>query len=262
MKTRRKHLPALLLVFVLAITFSDSVSAVGSSTYHAPALTVVAPFAPADLKMTVTIFKNTYADHRVIPVKMEARRKGWEMQYFLRREMVYGVRTWYGNAYDLKDATLTLEYNGESRTFPISDEFLSERSADDRIRINWRTGRMSALSPLRTPLLLLMWSAIAIAVEAVVLWFYGYRDKQSWKALIIVNLITQSAHHLLITGTDVDADLIRMYGISMPLLFLVEMIAFLFSIEEHDHNRTVSFAVTANVASQAVMIPLMSVLPT
>lgn len=258
---RKKRLATLLLTLLYAVTLSVSASAVGASTYHVPALTVVAPFAPSDLKVTVTIAKNAYTDHRVIPVELEAEHKGWEMEYFLRREMVYGIRTWYGNAYDLKGATLTLEHGGESRTLEIPAKFLSERRAGDCIQVNWRTGKISALSPLRTPLLLLMWSGIAIAIEAVVFRLYKYRDKRSWKALIVVNLLTQSAHHLLVTGPDIDMNRLRMYGISIPLLFLVEMIAFLFALEEHDHDRAVSFSVVANTASHAVLVPLLSVLP-
>ncbi|MBO4914273.1 MAG: hypothetical protein J5449_03620 [Oscillospiraceae bacterium] len=262
MISAKKRRLSVFLLFAISVTLTVSASAALVTTYHAPAITVVAPFAPSDLNLTVTIFKNTQTDHRVIPVEMETEHKGWEMQYFLRREGVYSIRNWYGNAYDFKDATLTIERGGESRTLPIPAEFMSERKTGDCIQLNWRTGKMSSISPLRTPLLLLMWSTIAIAVEAIVLWFYGYRNKRSWLALIVVNLLTQSAHHMIVSRIDVDIDCMRVYGISLPLLFLVEMIAFLFAIEEHDHDRAVSFAVTANTASQAVLIPLLSFLPT
>ncbi|MBE7003623.1 MAG: hypothetical protein E7425_04960 [Ruminococcaceae bacterium] len=254
--TRKKHVAALLLALLLL-----TVPAAAAGIYHAPVLTVVAPFAPNSLKVTVTIEKGDKTGERHIPVVLEAQRKGWEMQYMLRREAVYGVTAWFGNAYDLKDASLTLEQDGQSRSYTIPAELLSERGSEDYIRLNWRTGEMSRLSAGRTPLLLVMWVAIALAAEGVVFWLFGYRNRRSWIVFFIINLITQGAHHMLVSGINVDVNRIKVYILFIPVLFLVEMIAFVMFVDERSRDRTISFAVAGNVASQAAVGLLMPFLP-
>lgn len=247
--------------FILAALIILSVPAAAASQYHAPVLTLVSSFAPGDLKLTVTIYKVDKNVERVIPVVLESERKGWESHFFLRREAVYGISAWFGNAYDLKDATLTIEHGGESRTYDIPEKLLSERNSEDYISLNWRTGEMKALSPLRAPLVMLMWAAVAIAVEAVVFLCFGYHSKKSWLVLIIVNLVTQSAHHAIISGINVDVNRIKVYIILIPVLFLVEMLAFVMLIDERSRDKTITFAVVANLASQVALGLLMAVLP-
>lgn len=251
---RRKRFAAALLSALLILT----VPALAAGVYHAPVLTVIAPLAPGELKVTVNIIKQG----TTIPVVLETQRRGWEMQYALRREAVYGITTWYGNTYDFKDATMIVEYGGEVKTIPIPAELLSERGSEDYLTLHWRTGQLTALSKWRAPALLLMWVAIAMAAEGVVYYLYGYRSKRSWLVFFLVNLVTQGAHHTLVSGINVDTNRIKVYVLFIPLLFLVEMLAFVMFVDERSRDRTVSFAVVGNLASQAVLALLMGVLPT
>lgn len=255
---RKRRFAVLLLSAVLALTVPAA-----AAVYHAPVLTVVTPFAPRDLKVTVVIKKSDKKGERVIPVVLEAERKAWEGQYRLYREAVYGVTAWYGNAYDLKDAELILEHGGESKTVPIPAELLSERGSEDYMTLNWRTGQLSAVSKWRAPLLLLMWTAVAMAVEAVVYWLYGYRNKRSWLVFFLINIVTQTAHHMIIGGlnTYLDANRMKVYILFIPLLFLVEMIAFVMFVDERSRDRTIGFAAVGNIASQAMIGALITVLP-
>lgn len=253
---RTKRFSLLLLAAMLIL--SIPVLAVAS---HAPVLNVVAPFAPRDMKVTIEIKKNIKGEEHVIPVVLEAGRRAWEGQYRLRREAVYGITAWYGNAYDLKDAVLILESGGETKTVPIPAELLSERGSEDHIMLSWRTGRMSALPAWRAPSLLLMWAALAMAVEGVVFWLYGYRSRRSWLMFFLINLVTQTAHHAIVAGLNVDVNRIKVYAISIPVLFLVEMLAFVMLVDERSRDRTIGFAVAANAASQAVLGLLMQFLP-
>lgn len=250
---RKKRFAALLLTMAMVFT----VPAFAAGVYHAPVITVVAPFAPGDLEVSVRIVKKD----AVIPVVLESQRRGWEMQYMLRREAVYGITTWYGNAYDFQDAVMIAESGGETKTIPIPAELLSERGGEDYFTLNWRTGRLTALSKWRAPALLLMWSLIAMAAEGLVFYLYGYRSKRSWIVFFLLNLVTQSAHHMLVSGINVSANRIKVYVLFIPVLFLVEMLAYVMLVDERSRDRTVSFAVVGNLASQAATALLMGVLP-
>lgn len=250
---RKKRFAAALLAALLILT----VPALAAGIYHAPVLTVIAPLAPGDMKVTVTIFKKD----ATIPVVLEAERKGWEMQYMLRREAVYGVTTWYGNAYDFKDAEMTVEHGGETKVVPIPAELLSERGSEDYFTLNWRTGQLTALSKWRAPALMVMWAAIAMAAEGLVFYLYGYRNKRSWIVFLLLNLVTQSAHHSLVSGINVDVNRLKVYILFIPLLFLVEMIVYVMFVDERSRDRTITFAALGNLASQAVVALLMGVLP-
>lgn len=254
---RKKRFALLLLSAALILT----VPALAAGVYHAPVLTVVAPLAPRDMKATVVLKKNDRLGERTIPVELQSERRAWEGQYRLYREAVYGVTTWYGNAYDFKDAELILESGGETKTLPIPAELLSERGSEDHIMLNWHSGRMSAVPAARAPLLLLMWAAIAMAAEGVVFWLYGYRSRRSWIVFFIINLVTQTAHHMLVSGLNVGVNRIKVYILFVPLLFLAEMLAFVMFVDERPRDRTISFAVVGNIASQAVLALLMGVLP-
>ncbi|MBO4914272.1 MAG: hypothetical protein J5449_03615 [Oscillospiraceae bacterium] len=251
-----------LLLLVLATALMLSIPAAAAGIYHAPVLTLLVPFAPGDMSVTLTIYKNDKTGQRIIPVKLEKQRKGWETQYMLRREAVYGITTWYGNAYDLKDATVTLEYGGENHKLFIPQELLSERNSEDYIQLNWRSGRMTAMSSSRSLLLALMWTAIALAVEGIIFWLFGYRSKKSWIMFLIINTVTQTAHHAFVSGVNVNPSSIKVYALLIPVLLLVEMVCFVVLIDEYSRDKTISYVVAANAASQAALGLLMSVLPT
>ena len=54
--------------------------------------------------------------------------------------------------------------------------------------------------PLRTPLLIAMRVLLTLAIEGLVFYLFGYREKRSWRVFFIANLVTQTGLNLLFHG--------------------------------------------------------------
>ncbi len=226
--------------------------------YFAPILTVLTYHAPADLTVTVRI----QSDEGTIPVRLGAERRAWEWQHRLYRADVGQIKAWFGNNKDLKDAELVFEGNGETKTIVIPDEMLTVRGAEDYVTMDWRTGQLTAGVPRsRAALLYCMWVGIALLIEGVVFYLYGFRERKSWLVFTLINLVTQGAQHALAAGLNLTPYVRVFYICSIPALVVIEMVAFVLLVDEISRDRSISFAVVANLVCQVALAALVYVLP-
>ncbi|MBR6952137.1 MAG: hypothetical protein IKH56_10500 [Oscillospiraceae bacterium] len=260
MKPLARAATALLVMLTLLVALTVPAFAAGLLPDHPPIFTVLTSDAPRDMDVTIELQKNG----EIIPIKLERNRRFWETHYFLRREATIRITAWYGNPYDLKDAVLVFEAGDEIRRLPVTDDMLSStgQQSEDYVFYRWKNNSLTAgLPPLRAPLLFLLWIAVALAVESVVFRLYGYRRARSWLAFLILNLITQSIHHMIIAGLFLRVERLRLYIMSAPLVFLIELPACIALLNEQKREKAISFALTANLASQIVLALLIGHMP-
>ena len=247
----------LILLPAVLLTLAVSVFA-AMPRYFAPILTVLTYHAPSDLTVTIRI----QSDEGPIPIRLNAERRAWEWQHRLYRADAGQIKSWFGNSKDLKDAELVFEGRGETKTIVIPDEMLTVRGTEDYVTMDWRTGRLTSGIPRsRAPLIYCLWVGAALLIEGVVFWLYGYRYRKSWIAFLLINLVTQGAQHALTAGLNLTPYLRMLYICSIPVLVVVEMVAFVLIVDELSRDKAISFAVVSNLACQAVLAVLAYVLP-
>jgi hypothetical protein len=104
---------------------------------------------------------------------------------------------------------------------------------------------------------------LTLAIEAGIFWLFGYRDKRSWIAFLVINLITQAFVNIwLISGFNpLQSYMVLMLIFAEILVFIFELIAFLIVIKEHGKLRTAGYVMAANLLSLVAGGYLITVLP-
>ncbi|MDY0074349.1 MAG: hypothetical protein WC992_02030 [Acholeplasmataceae bacterium] len=128
-------------------------------------------------------------------------------------------------------------------------------------------GRINEVFPVRTMTLELVLRILGtIFIEILVLFLFGYIQKNSYRLIIVINLITQ----IVITGFMFAAKyfIFPVIGelfvliVGEAMIFLSEIIIYRFYLVERTKNRAMLYALIANlislIASYSVMILMMN----
>jgi len=255
MNRTKRILAALLLVLVVLAT-PDTALAL-RKIVQPPMITVLVNGAPRDLQLTLRIFK----EDQVIPAGMEKERRGWESCYRVYRENVFSVKAWYGNSYDLKNAVIVAASGGVEKQFSLPPEGLNSR--DDYFTLNWRTGTVTPGLPRWRPALLAAMRILGgLAIELVVFYLYGFREKKTWLVLIAVNIVSLGVWAWIVSGwiNALQQNVVWLI-LAEIMLFLGELAVILMFVDEKDRNRTVSCLTVANAASVIAEVLALTYLP-
>lgn len=103
-------------------------------------------------------------------------------------------------------------------------------------------------STLRSIILVCMRVLITLIVEGIIFYAFGYRDKISWIAFFVINLITQGILNWIMTGGRSAYVLIPLIVLEI-IIFVVEAITLSLIIKEKKKSTTTLFALTANFLS-------------
>ena len=95
-----------------------------------------------------------------------------------------------------------------------------------------------------------------LIIEGILLWLFGFRAKRDWLVFLVVNLVTQAGLHLWIGSGAMAAGSHPLYYLvlivaEVPIL-LVELVVYVFLLQEHSRLRRAAYAACANVASYAL----------
>lgn len=256
---KQKMIRLAILVFVLWMMVIPAHAAMGGS-YHPPAVTLITTNAPADLQITMELHKR---DGTIIPTQLQKKTRGWEQQFRLYREAVYGIAQWYGNDYDLKDSRLILSSGGQERVIPLPQELTDLTDMNNVLILNYRTGKVTLGAPVwRMPLLAVIRVLGAVLVECLIFRLYGYMEK---KTFLLVGGVSAVIHGLLFWYTagwlNFDPRSIVAYLVFLILALFVQVLVFITFVEEYDKNRTFSATTSACLASVAVTTAVMVFLP-
>jgi hypothetical protein len=107
--------------------------------------------------------------------------------------------------------------------------------------------------PLRGVMLVSLRVVITLLIEGAVFWLFGYRQKRSWTAFLVVNLITQGLLNIWLNsqGLMLSGYVMLALIIGEMFVFAAELIALPLAVTEHKKLRTALYALAANAVSLA-----------
>ncbi|SNS90073.1 hypothetical protein SAMN05446037_102641 [Anaerovirgula multivorans] len=102
----------------------------------------------------------------------------------------------------------------------------------------------------RSILLVSMRIILTLIIEGILFWQFGFRNKESWIAFLMINLVTQGALNIWINGfPPAQSYLVFSLIFAEIIIVIVEILSFLILVKEHSGPRKVSYALVANVLS-------------
>lgn len=121
---------------------------------------------------------------------------------------------------------------------------------------DWQTNTVSEATPSPLRFLARLASTLVptLIIEGLIFWLSGFRTRRSWLVFLAVNVVTQTAMHLIFAWSIPIAGTHPFY---YALLFVpselvictVESAAYALLLAEHDRRRRVKFAILANITS-------------
>ncbi|MEA4849702.1 MAG: hypothetical protein VB106_20930 [Clostridiaceae bacterium] len=237
---RKKRLLLIIALSMLMITAFIPVC-YGNSA-EPPSILIIVPNAPDDLEISIGS-GNTDA-------KANVRDKILEKYYaFYSSEL----RT-------AKDYTINIS-TGEKNFKIVLEEPLKTYNNIYTLDLEDQTLKPGKLLS-RSILLVSLRIILTLAIEAIIFWLFGFRNKKSWIAFFIINIITQGALNIWLNGfAPMASYLVFTLIFGEVLVFIAEIIVFLALIKEHRPGRTLLYVVTANLLSLFAGGYIITILP-
>ena len=194
--------------------------------------------------------------------------KSWEGEGWYPA-LVTGTRApLFGELTAEADGIHRFSYNGLPRTFRIavSGPGGAQATAEPFTRTvfythltyDWSTNSITrATSPAGYYAFQFLSTLVpTLIIEGILLWLFGFRAKRDWLVFLVVNLVTQAGLHLWIGSGAMAAGSHPLYYLvlivaEVPIL-LVELVVYVFLLQEHSRLRRAAYAACANVASYAL----------
>ena len=194
--------------------------------------------------------------------------KSWEGEGWYPA-LVTGTRApLFGELTAEADGIHRFSYNGLPRTFRIavSGPGGAQATAEPFTRTvfythltyDWSTNSITrATSPAGYYAFQFLSTLVpTLIIEGILLWLFGFRARRDWLVFLIVNLVTQAGLHLWIGSGAMAAGSHPLYYLvlivaEVPIL-LVELVVYVFLLQEHSRLRRAAYAACANVASYAL----------
>lgn len=236
----KKAKPILVIMLSIFIFFSIASQCYANSA-EPPSILIIVPNAPDDLEISINS-GDTY-------IKANKTDKVIEKYY-----------TFYS-----RDLRTTNDYILKITIDDVDYEIALEEPLKTYNNIYTLNLERQTLTPgkllSRSILLVSMRMILTLIIEAIVFWVFGFRNKKSWIAFLIINLITQGVLNIMINGsTPLASYLVLTLAFLEILVLIVELIAFLTFVKEY-RLRTVFYVIIANLLSLVVGGYIITVLP-
>lgn len=116
--------------------------------------------------------------------------------------------------------------------------------------------------PLRSAKLVGMRVILTLMIEAMIFWMFAFRDKKSWIAFLVINLITQGGLNIWLNGFSPVASYIVLSLIfGEIIIFIVEAFSFSMFVKEHSNLRKILYVLLANILSLVAGGYIITMLP-
>lgn len=261
----RAVLPLLLCVlFLVPTAYAD----IGPK----PEVTITVVNAPEgelylDLLAEGTSTDSPYPNHSdYAPAILDSLRSlegdGWVLSYSTG---ISGRPPVFGDLCPQEDGTWRYSYVGLPKTFRVAAATADQAQAAEtsytrnyfsNIVYDWQTNTVREATPAPLRFLARLSSTLVptLIIEGLVFWLFGFRTKRSWLIFLAVNVVTQTAMHLIFAWNIPIAGSHPLY---YALLFVpsevvicaVEATAYARLLQEHDRKRRVRYALAANIVS-------------
>jgi len=231
----------LLLIMILSMAMLIIVSAVcyGNSA-EPPSILIIAPDAPDELEISIG------------PADIKAS---------MRDKIIERYYVFYS-----ADLRIAKDYNINISTGEDSFEVLLEEPLKTYNNIytldleNQTLALGKSLS--RSVLLVSLRIILTLLIEAIVFWLFGFREKNSWLAFLIINLITQGALNIWLNGSvPLASYLVFSLVFAEFFVFIAEITLFRALIKEHSSGRVLLYVIAANLLSLFAGGYIITILP-
>ncbi|WP_202949404.1 hypothetical protein [Desulfosporosinus meridiei] len=156
---------------------------------------------------------------------------------------------------------LRVSGNGVSYDQIVGKEFLT--GYNSIVTLDFSSQTIAAGKMLSRSILLVTQRVLfTLVIEGVIFILFRFRDKKSWIAFLMMNLLTQGILNVALNGASPFASYLIFNLILMEFFVLfAELVGVLVFIKEHGRFRRVSYVLVANLASLVLGGYLITVLP-
>jgi hypothetical protein len=126
------------------------------------------------------------------------------------------------------------------------------RSYNNVFTLNVESGELKPGEyPFRSTLLISMRILLTLLIEGIIFRLFGFRQKRSWIVFTAVNLVTQGALNIWLSGGGFQIRSYLILGLIFMEVFVLaaEMTAMPILIKEHKSGRVLIYTAAANIAS-------------
>lgn len=236
-------------ISILLITLTFTTTAFANSA-EPPNLTVIVSFPSNDLTLSIRFANGNITD----AVQLQKEQKAWEAYYRFFYGMVASTRP------SLDGATLIVHSSQKSFECPLPSSAFSQYN--NLITLNIENENIiEGQSLARSMLLVSMRVVLTLLIEGLIFFAFGYRRKISWIVFVVINLLTQGALNIALSGPNLGSYWIFGFALYEIIIFIVEAVAFALILKEYKKGRAIIYALTANLASLILGGVLISYLP-
>lgn len=236
MKQFRKLSTIFLLIFIVVSLFATKAHA---NSAEPPCLTVIVSYPMEDLTLSLRFADGSESDAFLL----KKEQKAWETYYrFFYNGMTSTLKPL------LKDATLIVNSSEKSfecqlptSTFKQYNNVLSLDLESEQVIVGQK--------PFRAPLLIGMRVSLTLLIEGLIFFAFGYRNKKSWITFLLINLFTQGALNIMLSGSVLNSYWIFGYVFCEIIIFFVEAFAFASILKEQKRDRVFAYVFIANIIS-------------
>ncbi|KAB3533525.1 hypothetical protein [Alkaliphilus serpentinus] len=227
------------LVVVLIFPFSYEVY---GNAAEPPSIVIIVPNPPVDL--VISIEENgSFVEGR----KTKKMKESYYAFYLedLKNTKNYNIKVVSGNTSFQIEIDNSLKTYNNVFTLNLKDRSLTEGKSLPR------TIKLVSLRVM-----------VTLVIEGLIFFLLGFRNKRSWLAFIVINLITQGGLNIWLNGSyPWESYLIFSLFFGELWVFIVEGFAFKAYVKEHHPQRVFAYVVLANFASLVAGGYLITLLP-
>lgn len=235
---RKKLWNLILLVICILITIPNF--SYGNSA-EPPSILIIVPNAPRDLEVSMKINNSIVKGRKV--------NKLIENQYtFYYREIKMAP------AY-----ILTIETGDHQYGIPFEKPITAYNNVYT-LNLDTQTLAIGKL-PSRSVILVSIRVILTLLIEGAIFFLFKFREKASWTAFLMINLMTQGALNLWINGFRPNGYVILVLIFAEIIILIAEMVLFPIWVKEHSKARKSAYVFISNIASLFVGGYLITILP-
>lgn len=218
----------MVLILLYSLLVSQAVSF--SNSAEPPSVVIIVPNAPDDMQINL----QKEGDVIFADVKDKTIERHFEFYYRqLPQKVDYVFYISYGSErFEVELESVPNHYNN-IYTLNLKDKSLIP-------------GKLK----IRTVVLITARVTLTLILEGAIFWFFAFRKKESWTAFLLINLMTQIALNIWISGFPITIgySIIGLFFAEIVIV-IFEMALFLRLVKEYTNIRKAGFVFVANIVS-------------
>ena len=244
---KRIRLSAIMLLLLLVTTVLPVPASANAA--EPPGLTVLVTNSPQYLELSLRFPDGTQATE----VQLNSSKKAWESYHKFFYHAV-------ASKTNLERAILVVTSNEGQFECPLPEG--SSSTYNNLLTLDLETQQLvHGQPPMRVPLLVALRVSLTLLIEGAVFFLLGYRKTYSWLVFLLVNLLTQGALNLMLTGPNLSGYWMLGYLLGECAVLAIELIAFLPLLKERSKGWAITHVILANFASLLIGGLLITYLP-